>query len=232
MKLFSFGCSFTEGQGLKKPEEKEYTKILAEKIGIKHYNYGGAGMSNDYVYRKIFETTQKQISKEDIIIIQWTHYIRKELKFKYNNKNYYHILPYGYYPFRDKVYIKKYDGIKTEYTDYENISLDFGLEQKKIEEINKNFIDECNLKILDNDYQLETTLNYIKGLYSYLELNGYKHLHFFGWDECILPIDYNKILKVSFGGYTHTIKPNHPNQNQHIIWADYLYDELKKLNYI
>jgi hypothetical protein len=232
MKLFTFGCSFTEGQGLNKPDEKEYAILLSEKFGIKYYNYGAAGMSNDYVYRKVFETIEKQISKEDIIIIQWTHYIRKELKFKYNDKNYYHILPYGYYPFRDKIHIKKYDGIKSEYTDYDDTSIDFGLEQKKIEKINKNFIDEYNSKILDEHYQFETTLNYIKGLYSYLELNGYKHLHFFGWDDCIISTNYDKILKESFGGYTNTEGSQHPNQNQHIIWADYLCKELIKLNYI
>jgi len=230
MKLFTFGCSFTEGQELKKPEEKEYTILLAEKLGIEYYNFGSCGMSNDYVYRKTFETIENHSTKEDIIIVQWTHYIRKELKFKYNNRNYYHILPYGHYPFRDKILVEKNKTVKTQY--FDNFNLDINNEHLEIKKLNKNFIDECNLKILYDDYQSETTLNYIKGLYSYLELNGYKHLHFFGWDECILPIDYNKVLKTSFGGYTNTIKPNHPNQNQHIIWADYLYDELKKLNYI
>jgi hypothetical protein len=230
MTLFTFGCSFTEGQGLKKPEEKEYTILLAEKLGIEYYNFGSAGMSNDYVYRKTFETIQNYVTKDDIIIIQWTHYIRKELKFKYNNKNYYHILPYGDYPFRDKILIKKNKNVQTQYNGNEN--LDIGIEQLEIQKLNKNFIDECNLKILNNDYQFETTLNYIKGLYSYLELNGYKHLHFFGWDDCIIPINYDKILKESFGGYTNVINTDHPNQNQHIIWADYLYEELKKLNYI
>jgi hypothetical protein len=228
MKLFTFGCSFTEGQGLKKPEEKEYTKILAEKIEIEYFNFGAAGMSNDYVYRKTFEIIEKYINKEDVIIIQWTHYNRKEIKFKYKSRNYYHILPYGYIPFRDKQLIEKHQNVQTESMNVENIDLEFD----RIEKLNKNFIDEYNSKMLHDDYQSETTLNYIKGLYSYLELNGYKHLHFFGWDECILPIDYNKILKTSFGGYTNTIKPNHPNKNQHIIWADYLYEELKKLNYI
>jgi hypothetical protein len=47
MTLFTFGCSFTEGQGLKKLEEKEYTILLAEKLGIEYYNFGSAGMPND-----------------------------------------------------------------------------------------------------------------------------------------------------------------------------------------
>lgn len=230
MKLFTFGCSFTEGQGLKKPEEKEYTNILAEKIGIKYFNFGSAGMSNDYVYRKTFEVIEKYIKKEDIVIIQWTHYIRKELKFKYNNKNYYHILPYGDYPFRDKILVEKDQNVQTEYIG--DFDFDIGDEQLKIKKINKNFIDEYNLKMLDNDYQLETTLNYIKGLYSYLELNSYKHLHFFGWDECVLPINYDKFLKLSFGNYVNTSGSEHPNQKQHIIWADYLHNKLLKLKYI
>lgn len=229
MKLFTFGCSFSEGQGLKIPDEKPYTDILAKKLKIQFLNFGAAGMSNDYVYRKTFEAIENYISKDDIIIVQWTHYIRRELKFKYNNRNFYHILPYGYYPFRDKVFTNTHKNVQTQYG---HDTLDIGLEQKEIEKLNKNFINEYNLKMLDEEYQLETTSNYIKGLYSYLELNGYKHLHFFGWDECIIPINYNKILKETFGGYTDRIGNEHPNQKQHSIWADYLYNELIKLKYI
>jgi hypothetical protein len=227
MKLFTFGCSFTEGQGLKPwSDEKPYPELLSEKIGIEHYNFGSAGMSNDYVYRKTFEAIEKYIRKEDIIIIQWTHYIRKELKFKYNDKNFFIISPNGNaYPFRDKILYKIHKNVQTEKFDISEV-------EKTIQNLNKNFMDEYNSKMLDNDYQIETTLNYIKGLYSYLELNGYKHLHFFGWDDCVLPINYNKILKETFGGYTNTPGSEHPNQNQHIIWADYLYKELIKLKYI
>jgi hypothetical protein len=227
MKLFTFGCSFTEGQGLKPwPDEKPYPELLSEKIGIEHYNFGSSGMSNDYVYRKTFEAIEKYIKKEDIIIVQWTHYIRKELKFKYNDKNFFIISPNGNaYPFRDKILYKTHKNVQTENFDFSGV-------EKTIQNLNKNFMDEYNLKMLDNDYQIETTLNYIKGLYSYLELNGYKHLHFFGWDDCVLPINYNKMLKETFGGYTNIIGLEHPNQNQHIIWADYLYKELIKLKYI
>ena len=232
MKLFTFGCSFTEGQGLDIKNEVPYTNTLANKLGIKSFNLGACGMSNDYVYRKTFELIQNYISKEDIILIQWTHYIRKEFKFKHNDRNYYHIAPHNHQASRDKVLnilIKHNIRIETEYGEE---SFDPLIEEKEVVKLNKNFIDEFSLKMLHDDYQIETTSNYIKGLYSYLELNNYKHLHFFGWDDCMIPINYDKILKETFGGYTNTITGGHPNQKQHIVWADYLYEQLVKLKYI
>lgn len=228
MRLFTFGCSYTEGQGLSLPMEQPYTYILAEKLQIEYYNFGSSGMSNDYIFRKVFELINSNvITKEDILVIQWTHYIRKELQFKHNDKNYYHIAPYGYFPFRDKIINPKNKIVVSEYSDMiKNVDEEHG----NIEKMNKNFLDEYNLKMLHVDYQMQTSSNYIKGLYSFLELNNYKHLHFFGWDDCILPIDYDKILKTSFGGYTNVIGKEHPTQNGHILWANYLYEKIIELN--
>jgi hypothetical protein len=229
MKLFTFGCSFTEGQGLDIRNEVPYTNTLANKLEIKSFNLGACGMSNDYVYRKTFELIENYISKEDIIVIQWTHYLRKEFKFKHNDRNYYHTAPYNHQASRDKVLIKNHNRIETEYGEE---SFDPSIEEKEVGKLNKNFINEFSLKMLHDDYQIQTTSNYIKGLYSYLELNNYKHLHFFGWDDCVVPINYDKILKETFGGYTNTIFGGHPNQIQHIVWAEYLYKQLVKLKYI
>ena len=76
--------------------------------------------------------------------------------------------------------------------------------------------------------------NYIKSLYAYLELNGYKHLHFFGWDNCIVSdneiINYPNFLKETFGGYTKTTGSNHPNKEGHEMWANFLSNKLQTLN--
>ena len=79
---------------------------------------------------------------------------------------------------------------------------------------------------LDENYQINKTKNYIKSLYSYLELNGYKHLHFFGWDNCIISdseiLNYKKFLNKSFGGYTDTMGNEHPNKTGHSKWSSFL----------
>jgi hypothetical protein len=61
-------------------------------------------------------------------------------------------------------------------------------------------------------------------------------LHFFGWDSCIVTdneiLNYPNLLKETFGGYTNTIKNDHPNKEAHAIWANLLSNKLQTLNYI
>jgi hypothetical protein len=69
-----------------------------------------------------------------------------------------------------------------------------------------------------------------------LELNGYKHLHFYGWDNCIIPdneiLNYPNFLKETFGGYTNTTGNDHPNKEGHENWANLLSNKLEVFKYI
>lgn len=226
MKLFTIGCSFSEGAGLDSDTDR-YSYILGNKLlNVTNYNLAMAGTSNDYIFRKVFEIIENDFKKDDIFIIQWTHFIRVELMQKYNDINLYYNPPAKFESNFDKKMI--------------NGSVDF--ESKNIEKSIVNNIDGKNLKhikdyvanFLNEDYQYTKTKNYIKSLYSYLELNGYKHLHFFGWDSCIIDgiSDNSKFIKESFGGYTDTIGMEHPDKTAHFIWANLLYDKCKELKYI
>lgn len=231
MKLIAIGCSFTEGQGLEYHVWESYPHLLAKRLKIEYFNFGSCGESNDYIFRKIFELIRSNtISKDDIIIIQWTHYMRKELPTTYNGREWYQVAPYGT-PLSDKT-ILKLDNEETVMGKYynEDLSEDF----KKIQSKNQKLINNYTLNFIDTDYQLNTTINYIESLYTYLEHFGYKHLHFFGWDTCIVPNTFDKsnFLKETFGGYTKTIAKDHPNKIQHKQWANYLYNKIKEHKFL
>jgi hypothetical protein len=234
MKLFTIGCSFTEGQGLKRQTIECYSNCLAKTLKLEHYNFGGAGLSNDYIFRKIFELlNSKTIDKNDIILIQWTHFLRKEIPYVNNNKKWYHTIPNAFHALADKVIMQSSDGelsVQNEYI-YEETSA----EQKRIESKNKKNLEDYSLKFLDEDYQLNTTINYINALYTYLEHFGYKHLHFFGWDKCIIESVFDNktnFIKESFGEYTNTTNNHHPNKKGHEIWAEFLNEKLIEFKFI
>jgi hypothetical protein len=70
MKLFTIGCSFTEGQELKNMKMECYTHVLAEKLNLKYFNFGACGASNDYIFRKVFELINSNTLQSDDIIQQ------------------------------------------------------------------------------------------------------------------------------------------------------------------
>jgi hypothetical protein len=120
--------------------------------------------------------------------------------------------------------------------EWEDRILDF----KKIKKFNKFNIlfDEVFLKIqkvLDENYQLNTTINYINALYTYLEYFGYKHLHFFGWDKCIIESVFDNksnFIKESFGGYTNTTNNHHPDKKGHKAWAEFLNKKIIEFKFV
>ena len=80
--LFTFGCSFTHGNGCLPDEvyHKSYYKnendliwpeIIAKEIGYKLHNYGLGAISNDVIFDNIIERFD-EVSEGDIIIIQKT----------------------------------------------------------------------------------------------------------------------------------------------------------------
>ncbi len=230
MKLFTIGCSFTEGQGLTYQMYESYTANLSKKINIPFYNYGLCSASNDYIFRKFFELIDGgKIKKEDIIILQWTHYDRKELPIIYQNKKWYHYPPSGYFPMWDKK-LHKSNTVQNEY-----IGIELQKELYELKDKNSKLMDLYTFNFLHEEYQKTTTKNYINSVYTYLEHFGYNHLHFFGWDECIVDEVYqnkSKFLLKTFGEYTNTPNGVHPDKQGHLDWSNYLYEEITKLNYI
>jgi hypothetical protein len=235
MKLFTIGCSFTEGQGLKKQAIECYSNCLAQTLKLEHYNFGGAGFSNDYIFRKIFELLNDNIiTKEDIIIIQWTHYTRKELPVSYKDKMFYHSLPTSPWAYQDKSLVTLSTELNATVNDqYINNNVDDI--QKKLTADNEKFLNTYNTKFLNENYQLNTTKNYINSLYAYLEYYGYKHLHFFGWDSCVIESVFDNkpnFIKETFAGHTNTKFSEHPNKKSHNEWGNFLTEKIIKFSFI
>lgn len=230
MKLFTIGCSFTEGQGLKNQKTECYPHLLSKILDIEYFNFGACGMSNDYIFRKIFELINSNtITKDDILIIQWTHFIRKELSFVKDDREWFHSIPNSFHVYSDKI-IHKNESVQNNYIDE-----DLDSEKKYIESNNKKKLEDYTLHFLNTNYQKNTTKNYINALYTYLEHFGYKHLHFFGWDNCIIHSIFDEkenFIKETFGGFTNTINNEHPNKRGHKIWADFLNQKLKEFKFI
>lgn len=239
MKLITIGCSFTEGQGLQNQSFECYTTKLAEQLELEFFNFGAVGMSNDYIFRKIFELINSNtITKEDILIIQWTNYWRKELSYVYNEREWLHSVPNSIHAYEDKILMKW----PTEYSVQNTyIGQNLDKERKIIESENKEALNLYSLKFLNENYQLNTTKNYINSLYAYLEYYGYKHIQFFGWDTCIIESVFeNKpnFLQETFAGYTDTNAGNnlasaeHPDKKAHKKWADFLFKKINSYGYL
>jgi hypothetical protein len=71
MKLYTIGCSFTEGQGLDNHHNECYSHILSENLDTKHFNFGACGASNDYIFDKMIDNYHL-ISENDIVIVNKT----------------------------------------------------------------------------------------------------------------------------------------------------------------
>ena len=229
MKLFTIGCSFTEGQGLKNQKTECYTHLLSKILDIEYFNFGACGMSNDYIFRKVFDLINSNtITKDDIIVIQWTHFIRKELKYVKDDREWFHSLPTSFHAYLDKIIYKK--SVQNNYIDE-----DIHAERTFIESKNKKFLEEYTLNFLDSNYQKNTTKNYINSLYTYLEHFGYKHLHFFGWDNCLIKSVFDgkeNFIQETFGGFTNTIGNEHPKAKGHKTWADFLNQKIIEFKFI
>ena len=99
---------------------------------------------------------------------------------------------------------------------------------------NSKLLDEYTFNFLHDEYQITTTKNYINSLYTYLEHFGYKHLHFFGWKNCIIDEVYeNKLnfLKENFGEVANIVGKDHPNKEGHLKWAEHLHQKIKEFNF-
>lgn len=80
--LFTYGCSFTHGNGClphevypakykKSEDDLIWPKIVAKEIGFKLYNYGMGAISNDMILDNMIETFD-EVTEGDVVILQKT----------------------------------------------------------------------------------------------------------------------------------------------------------------
>lgn len=75
-KLFVFGCSFSDRYG---GVSKAYGDYLAERIGIEYIHCARKCGSNYAIWRDaVSKIRNKEITSEDLVLIQYTEYTRKE----------------------------------------------------------------------------------------------------------------------------------------------------------
>ena len=229
MSLFTVGCSFTEGTGVKR--QNNYTNELANMVYHRPMEYAAAGHSNQYIFRKTIELL-KDWNKNDILIIQWTHPNRQEIITK--------------------------EGFIFQPPACDWMSLEFlygpnpGPALEKVGILNK---DEFDAKVVKRykdkvinyasdfyyrDYQLHLSFCFQFALWGLLEKLDVKYLMFFGWEferdyenqKQIFNFTNEKFLKETFGSFTNTTMGQHPDTEGHLQWANHLYEKLIEFNYI
>lgn len=223
--IFSVGCSFTEGTGVK--IQNNYTSELAKLLKFNAKNYAMPGQSNQYIFRKTIELL-KNWNNDDILIIQWTSPTRDEI-----------VTREGYTftaPFSDWYRSEFITGINT------------GNAERDLEIISKykNKVIDYSYDFFYKEYQLNLSFCFQFALFGLLERLEVKYIMFDGWDfekswefgnteyknkNTIRKYTNEKYLNDSFGNYTNTPINEHPNTEGHLHWAKYLYEKIIKLNY-
>lgn len=230
MKLFSVGCSFTEGTGVNRLNN--YTNELARMIYHKPMEFAAAGHSNQYIFRKTIELL-KNWNKNDILTIQWTNPIRDEIVTK---EGFLFQPPacdwvslewlYGPDPMGGLQKVGIYD--KDEY-------------DKKIISKYKDKVIDYSIDFYCKEYQLHLSFCFQLALQALLEKMEIKYVMFFGWEfenvyenqkQIFNFINNDKFLKDTFGSFTNTPGNEHPDTDGHKLWANHLYQKLIEFNYI
>lgn len=97
MKLFTYGDSWTEGQGVNPIKEqsinernerkyfrnsKSWPKVLSDLIGCDHQNQSLSGTNNNYIFNSVIEDVKSGlVNSGDIIIIMWSSSLRDNVPF-------------------------------------------------------------------------------------------------------------------------------------------------------
>lgn len=229
MKLITVGCSFTSGVGVKNNET--YTHKLAELLNCNYENYGEAGHSNKYIFRKSIELL-KNWNKDDILIIQWTNPMRDEI---ITNEGYLFYPPYPTFVSLAFLYGKNPGPALQKLGIFEKADYDKSIIEKKQNDV----INYCE-KFFNKKYQLDLSFCYQISLFGLLETLGIKYINFFGWEseeyetqKEIFSFTNEKFLNDTFGEYVKNPPGGeHPDKDMHKIWANYLYNKIKEFNYI
>lgn len=227
MKIVSVGCSFTSGVGVKQRET--YTDVLAFKlIGCDFDNWGEAGHSNQYIFRKTIELLQNW-NNDDILIIQWTNPNRDEI---ITNEGYLFYPPFSYWCSLSFLYGKDpIPGLE------KNGIFDKDKFEKQIVEKNQSKVIEYSENFYNAEYQSTISFCFQYALYGLLKHLNIKFIMFYGWEfkyykKEILNLTDKNFLKENFGTFTNTPGEEHPNAEGHRMWAEHLYKKIKEFNFI
>ena len=122
-KIWFFGCSFTEGSGLKfptwegysDPSREHFTEIVARTLGYRLKNKSAGGASNESIFLTLSHNLQN-IGNRDICVLGLTHPNRQPLFYKTPTKHFKMTQVGDHYeewesfrriPFKERKYIDK-----------------------------------------------------------------------------------------------------------------------------
>lgn len=241
MRVWSTGCSWTYGTGLKYPSNETYDSHIMKYVcnvgDIYTYKYSDAGHSNQYIFRTAIEIAEKMNKEKDVMLVQWSSPFRQEVV---TTEGYTYYLPF------DFIDTKFLYGRKNELYNTigpSNMNID---EFRKIGETKyKTIITEMGQKFMNKSYMELMSYNMQISLYHLLKSIGVKSIQFYGWEACkieskniweIIPENEN-FLKETFqsvlndnGIYLKGME--HPNKEGHKLFSEFLINKLQTLNYI
>jgi hypothetical protein len=189
MKLYSVGCSFTSGTGVH--HKNNYTSELGKLLRWNVINYGEAGHSNQYIFRKVIELL-KNWNNNDILLIQWTSPVRDEI---ITNEGHVFTSPFSDWCNYKLVYGKHLEGLS-------KLGITYDEMDKKTISKYKNKVIEYSTNFFHHEYQLNLSFCFQYSLFGLLEKLGVNYIMFNGWDfesgwETLMKYGSSRALKSS-----------------------------------
>lgn len=234
MKIFGFGCSFTEGQGFPDcpgtgngtPSKYAWPSQLEKLTGIESVNYGHGGASMLQI-AEIFCSKFNEIEPGDIVIVQWTYFDRWTVFDEHPIKK--HIYPYckNLVPaMRTPEEYEKY--MQSGLPDWEDYL------RKYSNDIHKVFI-FCMLSTMIDSMCKAKGVHYMPKI---LDLFDYQHVkqHAPDWYQVQKPKysltafyrdGVKRLIKKNFDLDIAKLPDNHYNEAVHIMWANTMHRQLK-----
>lgn len=215
-KLLVAGCSFSDYTKV----EKVYGEFLSEKLNFSEYIHEARGCGSNYrMWRKIVDhVSKKNISSDDVIIVQYTEALRQEFWTPYRRPVV--TKPRVYQesePFNDDGTIIRF---KTDSFKWQKANIEKKFFKLLEQFINQDFENE-KFRVNHQMFQAFMIYNNFKNLY-FLKGGGY------GPDYDLIPeyknnfIDGRHLLEHHLKGDKH-----HMSQRGHENTADFIYDFLK-----
>jgi len=241
MRVWSTGCSWTYGTGLKFPSEETYVSHITEYVfndcHASYYKYSDAGHSNQYIFRTAIEIAEKMNKEEDVLLVQWSSPFRQEIVTTDG---------FAFYAPFDFISTKFLYGRRNElYNTLGPKDIDKDEYAKIHEQRYKNIVTEFGQKFMNETYMELMSYNMQISLYHLLKSMGIKSLQFYGWEGCrikskniwnMIPENEN-FLKESFQSVLNNngfylFGNDHPDKQMHKLFSEFLLNKLKTLNYI
>ncbi len=216
------GCSFAKGQGCENVEEERFSKLLSDKLICEEVNIAKGGGSNDRAFRTTFDWIQENQDKvkESLFIIGLTELYRKDF---YSNVR------------------KRYTAISVPELYHgqsggDDAPFKLGMSEDDVKKYAK-----LDLKYLTSDVPLMNSLHrQLILLNSYIKVNGGRLIFFIALerDERTYTKKTDELEEFMIGGYDtwrqfifsyrENYRAEHPNENDHKIMTDRLYEYLNE----